>query len=248
MLDKRGLKVSGTKEELARRFLRDWKKEGRNNYDLLMFLDYERLFQICEDYDLEMSLYRDYTNKELIEKIKNAQLLGKPDVTENSIDEQATADPARPAGKYSAQAEQSSKKVFVVHGRNHAHKDELARIIEELGLEPLILEEQANSGMTLIEKIENHSNDVNYAFVLLTPEDVGSLTGEDLNQRARQNVIFELGYLMGKLGRDRVTCLHTGKIELPTDIQGIAYMPFHSRVEECYRGILRELRMARYDV
>lgn len=115
-------------------------------------------------------------------------------------------------------------KVFIVHGRNNELKESVARFIEELGFEAIILNEQTNGGRTIIEKFEEYSN-VNYAIVLMTPDDKGGLISDnEMIPRARQNVIFELGYFIGKLGRNCVTALHSGDIEVPTDILGITYI------------------------
>jgi predicted nucleotide-binding protein len=125
------------------------------------------------------------------------------------------------------------KKIFIVHGRDELAKTTIARFLENLKLEPIILHEQSSSSRTLIEKLENYS-DVTFAVVLLTPDDVGTLSEnvtltdkklkEKLSFRARQNVILELGYFIGKLGRNKVCALYKGNIELPTDYSGIVYI------------------------
>ncbi len=127
----------------------------------------------------------------------------------------------------------SSRKVFIVHGHDEQARETVARFVEKLGLEVVILHEQPNLGSsTVIEKLERHT-DVAYAVVLLTPDDVGApedelsrieqgeLTG--LNQRARQNVIFELGYFLAKLTRERVCALYKPGVEIPSDYQGVLY-------------------------
>lgn len=96
-----------------------------------------------------------------------------------------------------------SDRVFVVHGHDEGARESVARFLEKLGLEPIILHEQANRGRTVIEKIEGH-RDVGFAVVLLTPDDQGCVEGGQLEPRARQNVLLELGYFLGYLGRDRV--------------------------------------------
>jgi predicted nucleotide-binding protein len=120
-----------------------------------------------------------------------------------------------------------SRKIFLVHGHDEAVKQSVARFLEKLNLEVIILHEQPNKGRTVIEKFEQHS-DVGFAVVLMTPDDIGGLAS-DLSKtqtRARQNVILELGYFFGKLGRERVCAVHTGGVELPSDIHGILYIPF----------------------
>ena len=117
------------------------------------------------------------------------------------------------------------EKVFLVHGRDNETKQTVARFLEKLGLEVIILHEMSSGGKTIIEKFEANS-DVTYAVVLLTPDDVGAEKGERdrLNSRARQNVIFELGYFTGKLGRENVCTLLRGNIERPSDYDGIIYI------------------------
>lgn len=121
----------------------------------------------------------------------------------------------------------NKRKVFIVHGRDNAAKQEVARFIEQLGLEAIILHEQANAGMTIIEKIEHYSNDADFALILYTPCDKGRGSHESHLQpkdRARQNVVFEHGYLMAKLGRENVCSLVKGNIETPNDISGVVYV------------------------
>jgi predicted nucleotide-binding protein len=122
----------------------------------------------------------------------------------------------------------NKRKVFIVHGRDNEAKYEVTRFIEQLGLETIILHEQANIGMTIIEKIEHYSNDADFALVLYTGCDHGRGVHESNippKIRARQNVVFEHGYLMAKLGRENVCPLVKGDIEVPNDISGVVYVP-----------------------
>ncbi len=120
----------------------------------------------------------------------------------------------------------NSRDVFVVHGHDDAVKESVARFLGKLALNPVILHEQPNKGRTTIEKFEGHS-DVGFAVVLLTGDDVGgeAATPVKLSPRARQNVVLELGYFMGKLGRDRVCALYKEGVEIPSDIHGVLYVP-----------------------
>ena len=115
------------------------------------------------------------------------------------------------------------KKIFIVHGRDNESKQELSRYIESLGIDVIILHEQASSGMTIIEKIEHYSN-VGFGIVIYTPCDIGSKVG-DLNgkYRSRQNVVFEHGFFIAKLGRENVTAVVKGDVEKPNDISGVVY-------------------------
>ncbi|MFC1556726.1 TIR domain-containing protein [candidate division KSB1 bacterium] len=119
----------------------------------------------------------------------------------------------------------STKRVFIVHGHDSATKEAAARFIERIGLEPIILHEQANEGRTVIEKFEAYA-DVGFAIVLMTPDDVGagSKKKNKLLPRARQNVILELGYFTGRLGRSKVCALFKPGIEVPSDIHGVLFV------------------------
>lgn len=131
-----------------------------------------------------------------------------------------------------------TKKVFIVHGRDDSKKYELSGFLYEQGLTPIILHEQVNNGQTIIEKIESNS-DVACAIILLTPDDEGRLkdSENDLKTRARQNVIFEAGYFMGKLGRNR-TILLSGVEETMSDIDGIVYL----NINNYKSALLQELK------
>lgn len=118
------------------------------------------------------------------------------------------------------------KKVFIVHGRDNNAKQEVARHVESVGLEALILHDQASSGMTIIEKIKHYSDEADFALVLYTACDLGRGIHEKHvppKNRARQNVVFEHGYLMAKLGRKNVCALVKDEIETPNDISGVVY-------------------------
>ncbi|MGR6738522.1 MULTISPECIES: nucleotide-binding protein [Pseudomonas] len=115
-----------------------------------------------------------------------------------------------------------SNKVFIVHGHDNGARETVARFLERIGFEAIILHEQANQGRTVIEKVEAHG-DVSFAVVLLTPDDEGKVKGGDLEPRARQNVLLELGYFIGRLGRDKVCALKRGQLEIPSDFAGVVW-------------------------
>ena len=116
--------------------------------------------------------------------------------------------------------------VFIVHGHDDEAVVKVARFVEKLGLKATILHERANRGQTIPEKFEEHAGKASFAIVLLTPDDVGASEDEkdNLKPRARQNVVLELGYFWGRLGRARVCVLHKEEVELPSDIQGLLYV------------------------
>lgn len=141
-----------------------------------------------------------------------------------------------------------TRRVFVVHGRDESAKEAVARFLTQLNLEPIILHEQPSQGRTVIEKFEG-SADVDFAVVLLTPDDTGQLAdGSDKPKpRARQNVIFELGYFVGRLGRSRVCALHKGGVEILSDYEGVLYVSMDD--PQGWRLLLaREIKAAGIDV
>lgn len=137
-------------------------------------------------------------------------------------------------------------KIFVVHGHAHDVKESVTRLLEKTGShEAIVLHEQPNAGRTLIEKFEDYASASDYAVVLLTADDVGGPRGEQsssLNPRGRQNVVFELGFFVGRLGRSRVVVLFEEEIEQPSDFKGVVYIPLG---DESWRyKLLQELRGA----
>ena len=146
-------------------------------------------------------------------------------------------------------AARPSNRVFVVHGHDSSLTNEVAAFVGNLGLEVVILKDKPNAGRTLIEKFEDYA-DVSYAVVLLTPDDVGrpaaAIASSTLVPRARQNVILEWGFFMGKKGRDRVAVLYKGGVEKPSDIGGIAYVPADD--EGWKLELVRELKHAGFSV
>ena len=117
----------------------------------------------------------------------------------------------------------SSRKVFVVHGHDGEAREVVARFLSGIGFEPIILHEQANLGRSVIEKVEANA-EVGFAVVLLTPDDLGrAKSADDLEPRARQNVLLELGYFLAKLGRGKVCALKRGIVEIPSDFAGVVW-------------------------
>lgn len=116
-----------------------------------------------------------------------------------------------------------SNKVFIVHGHDGEARETVARFLGSIGFDPIILHEQANKGRTIIEKVEANA-DVGFAVVLLTPDDLGRAKSDsDLEPRARQNVLLELGYFMARLGRDKVCALRKGDVSIPSDFAGVVW-------------------------
>lgn len=118
-------------------------------------------------------------------------------------------------------------KIFIVHGHDEAAKHKIARFVTDLDLTATILDEQPSRGQTIIDKFEEHAEEAGFAIVLLTADDVGAQKNKtsNLQPRARQNVVLELGYFLCGLGRDRVCILYEEDVELPSDVYGIIYVP-----------------------
>ena len=138
--------------------------------------------------------------------------------------------------------------IFIVHGKDDAAKESVSRFIEQLDLHPIILHEQPSAGRTIIEKFEDYSN-VGFAVVLLTPDDIGAPHDktEESKPRARQNVIFELGYFIGKLGRNKVCALYKEDVEIPSDFHGVVSIEMDTR-DGWKLSLAKEIKQAGIDV
>lgn len=147
--------------------------------------------------------------------------------------------------------ESTSMRAFIVHGQEEEEKLALKNYLQNvLRLpEPIILHEQPNNGKTIIEKFEEYSGLSDIVFVLLTPDDIAASLGDsnEIKRRARQNVIFEMGYFLGTFGRSsgRVILLHKGPIELPSDIAGVVYIDISSGIESAGEKIRKEVQHVR---
>lgn len=198
------------------------------NYELLT-----RLFDsntIAENYagwnfgglsmDVPFNRRMNYFREKVDYKInKSEDIWGRLELIPEPMESTATRSNLRRTGA-------DSRKVFVVHGHDDATKQTIARFLERLDLEVIILHEQPGGGRTIIEKFEDHA-DVAFAVVLLTPDDVGFPRDklENGKPRARQNVVFEMGYFVGVLGCGKVCTLYGEGVELPSDLAGVEYVP-----------------------
>lgn len=169
------------------------------------------------------------------------------------------------SGKYSVQgkaqdevkailegvAPTSNRKIFVVYGHDEIARTQLEALLRRWDLEPIILDQQASAGQTIIEKLEEYIADVGYAIVLATPDDEGKAKSESITKsRVRQNVVLELGMFLAKLGRERVAILlkEATDFERPSDIQGLIYIPFQNKVDEVSLNLIRELSRQGYTI
>jgi predicted nucleotide-binding protein len=135
-----------------------------------------------------------------------------------------------------------AKRVFLIHGHDGS-KNMISWFLKSNGLWPIVLADQPGGSRTLIEVLEKYSG-VQCAIAVLTPDDEGRLRGTaDLKPRARQNVIFELGYFSAALGRDKVFVLCDESVERPSDYGGIRYIPldaagaWHARLAQDLRTV-----------
>ncbi|TKJ42831.1 hypothetical protein CEE36_06080 [candidate division TA06 bacterium B3_TA06] len=126
-------------------------------------------------------------------------------------------------------------KIFISHGHNELLKLKLKNFIaERLGLYPVILAEQPDLGLTIIEKLEKYGKDCDFALIILTADDQTVNGGI----RARQNVIHELGFFHGILGRDKVLLLKQFNVELFANISGLIYKEFEDdKIESIFEDI-----------
>lgn len=145
-------------------------------------------------------------------------------------------------------AKSTGKHVFIVHGHDELMKEKAARTLEQLGLNPIILHEQANGGNTIIEKLEREADKTAFAVVLLTADDFGRAKSEtEEKSRARQNVVLELGLFIGKLGRNHVIALIEDGVEIPGDIQGLVYTSI-DKGNDWKHELVKELKFAGFNV
>ena len=144
-----------------------------------------------------------------------------------------------------------NRKIFVVYGHDDIARTQLEALLRRWDLDPIILDQQASGGQTIIEKLEEYGADVGYAIVLATPDDEGKAKTEtSYKARVRQNVVLELGMFLAKLGRERVAILlkEANDFEKPSDIHGLVFIPFQNRVDEVSINLIRELSRQGYKI
>lgn len=148
-----------------------------------------------------------------------------------------------------------NKRVFVVHGHDKHSRDQLELILHRLGLDPFVLANTGGGGLTLIEALEKEigpqPGQCRFGIVLLTPDDVGYAKADGADKaapRARQNVVLETGMVLSALGRPNVAILKKGHIEIPSDVQGIIYIPFNDHVAEAVPKLVDRLNSAGFNM
>lgn len=145
------------------------------------------------------------------------------------------------------EARNLTRKVFIVHGHDDAAKESVARFLEKIGFEAVILHERPNKGRTIVTKFREEAADIGFAIVLMTPDDHGGKIGNETSPRARQNVIFELGFFIGMLGPAHVAALVKGEIETPSDFDGVVFIQLDNG-SAWKMELGRELQAAGYEI
>ena len=150
------------------------------------------------------------------------------------------------------QKEEKKRKVFVVYGHDLNARTQLEAMLRRWDIEPLIIDQLVSSGQTIIEKLEENTDKVQFGIVLATPDDIGYSKGKEecKKYRVRQNVILELGMLLSKVGRSKVAILlsQAEEMEKPSDIDGLIYIPFTNNVEEAKVSLAKELQRNGYEI
>lgn len=196
---------------------------------------------------------RSYFDQPTVDVIMNEKKDTDDDITLSIFDrvskETKTKKESQQKEALTDEAVVKNKKVFIVHGHDDLLKESVARLVEKIGLEAVILHEQPKGGKTIIGKLEELADRVGYAIILYTPCDEGREKGsEDSKPRARQNVVFEHGLFIGKLGSERVCVLRKGEVEKPSDDQGILYIEVKDGSNDWKYQVAKELKKAGYDV
>lgn len=153
----------------------------------------------------------------------------------------------------SPQKTEQNNKVFVVYGHDTIARTQLEAMLRRWDLEPIILDQLPSSGNTIIEKLEEYTQKVNFGIVLATPDDKGySIKDGDANIkfRVRQNVVLEMGMLLAAIGRNKVAILLKTQedFERPSDIDGLIYIPFKDDVEQAGLSLAKEMKKNEYNI
>ena len=145
-----------------------------------------------------------------------------------------------------------NRKVFVVYGHDTNARTQLEAMLRRWDLEPLILDQLISSGQTIIEKLEEYTQQANFGIVLATPDDIGYPKNDETKKqyRVRQNIVLELGMLLSRIGREKVAILlsQAEAMEKPSDIDGLIYIPFKDNVEETKLSLAKEMQNNGYSL
>jgi predicted nucleotide-binding protein len=230
-------------DEEQNKFLHEYNKWKQFNIELL-----KRSFDIADnEYVIE---YKEAEHKVWADWVRERKdhIQGQISVFESIIERVPLIEKKSKNKRDIEVLKESTNKIFIVHGHNNEIKQIVARTVSTLKLEPIILHEQIDQGKTIIEKFERNGAEVNFAIILLTADDEGkSKIEKDFKVRARQNVVFEMGYFIGKLGRERVFLLLENGVDKPGDLDGIVYTSL-DHAEGWKLKLVKELKAAGYKV
>jgi len=176
-------------------------KLGEEGYSLPMDLTYSQHGNIDNAIHDFNKQFLDY-----FKKVLNEIITANPEIEDNKVEKI------------------KGNTVFIIHGHDNGLKTQIQLLLTRAGVNNIVLHEQPDKGRTIIDKLVEESSNSNYAIALLSPDDMLF----DGSKRARQNVILEIGYFIGRLGKERVRILKKGDIEIPSDLQGILYENFDS--------------------
>lgn len=253
IIDRFGTQVPNRRdtEPMIRAIMRD------PNVDLpevLSWLKREQLKQICEMFRLEA---RGREKEGYVERIVEHIHAGANSDDEAASDEGADADEVEPprvavpatksGADVRARTVDEEFDVFIVHGHDDAMRLEIKRFLDDLELTSVVLQDAPDKGNTILEKLESYASQAKHAIILLSPDDEGYSRRDGqakAKARARQNVVLELGLMIGKLGRSHVTVLHQGNVELPSDILGLIYVEYDARHKDA--ALLRLAKQLRH--
>ena len=236
-------------------YLDEYNNIDKNNTNLGSISEYKGYKHIRNEEDSVMDWMWVYGRKEEIDLSK--EIIGEKTALLDSILEQLNfipeavgvivKQPSAPQ-KLTVSQPKLSEDVFIVHGHDEAAKQSVARFVGDLGFNAVILDEQANMGKVVVEKFEHNARNAGFAIILMTPDDVSidRDNSDNLLLRARQNVILELGYFWGALGRDRVMILRGKDVEMPSDFAGVVYEPLEGKAWRS--AVAQELKAAGFSI
>ncbi|MBB4232177.1 TIR domain-containing protein [Rhizobium mongolense] len=185
----------------------------------------EDILRVAGELDIDLPGGESYRTHWAIKDVDLIDVLRREDILKSETSDKVE-DQLRTIATEIDKPEGERQKVFIVHGHSDSIRNDIARWLNKIGFDELLLDEQPNEGLTIIQKLERFAAQAAFAVVLMSPDDVGGKVGEQHSFRARQNVIFELGYLFAKLGGAKVAALAEGKVELPTDLGGVFFIPY----------------------
>ena len=142
-----------------------------------------------------------------------------------------------------------SNKIFLVHGSDNEMKSDVSKLLKTLDLDPIILHENSDMRKNIIEKINDNSH-VSFAVVLISFDDLAyskEKTPDDAKYRANQNVIFELGYFLGRLGNQNVSVIYRKKndFEIPIEYTGVRWIEYKMG---WYYELIKDLKACNFKV